>query len=83
MDDLDNLDGLNRDQLAGMAFDVSLKAVIKKIKAGEATAADLTFALNAAKHLNIGQVPTATNGAGQLSQAITEGLPFPDTGMAH
>ncbi|MFN3914728.1 MAG: hypothetical protein ACK4K3_07395 [Aquabacterium sp.] len=83
MDDLLNLEGLNREQLAGLAFDASLKEVIRKIKAGEATAADLTFALNAAKHLNIGQVPSATNGAGQLKQAITEGLPFPDAGMAH
>lgn len=80
MDDI-QLDGLSRDDLAGLALDGALKLAVKRIKSGEATAADLTFVLNAAKHLNIGQVPSPTNGAGKLQQAITEGLPFPTAGM--
>lgn len=80
MDDIE-FAGLSRDDLAGLALDGALKLAVKRVKSGEATAADLTFVLNAAKHLNIGQVPSPNNGAGQLQKAITEGLPFPTTGM--
>lgn len=77
-DDLQNLD---REALAGIVLDETLRELVKRIRNGTATAADLNVALASARHLGIGMVPTGNNSAGALRKALTDNLPFPTTGL--
>lgn len=54
--------------------------LLRKIRSGEATAAELNVARQMLKDNNIQAIVTPTNPLGQLA-AVTEGLPFPDTGL--
>lgn len=68
-----------RQQLAGDLFDAALREIARRIKDGTATAAELTVALNAARYLDIKQLPKPNNGAG----ALLDALPFTAEGIEH
>jgi hypothetical protein len=79
----DLLDGLTNEQLGQLLLTENLKLMVRKIRGGEATAADQNVALMAVKAMGIQMIPKPTNPLGQLTKAITDNLPFAGTDTAH
>lgn len=71
------------EELGKLLLEETLNALLKRVRSGEATAADLNVARAAVKDLNIQMLPTEGNAAGQLARAVTDNLPFPDAGISH
>lgn len=68
-------------ELERALYTATLQELLSRIKAGEATAADLSVARAICQNAGVSQVPTATNELGRLGAAITDSLPFPTSGM--
>lgn len=61
----------------------SLKLLLKRVKDGDATAAELNVAMQAVARMGIEMRPTVSNPMGQLSKALTDKLPFAGSDTAH
>lgn len=61
---------LSNEELAKMLLNESLVHLVKLVKDGFATAADISAARGLLKDNNIGIVPTRTNAAGKLKQQL-------------
>lgn len=64
------LRALSNEELAKMLLNESLVHLVKLVKDGFATAADISAARGLLKDNNIGIVPTRTNAAGKLKQQL-------------
>lgn len=67
---LARLRALSNEELAKMLLNESLVHLVKLVKDGFATAADISAARGLLKDNNIGIVPTRTNAAGKLKQQL-------------
>lgn len=67
---LARLRALGNEELAKMLLNESLVHLVKLVKDGFATAADISAARGLLKDNNIGIVPTRTNAAGKLKQQL-------------
>lgn len=78
-DDLDSI--VDPKELGKLLLTENLKALLRRIRSGEATAADMNVARAACKDLGVEMLPTPGNPLGQLQQAVTHNLPFPEAGL--
>lgn len=66
----------NKREKLGSLFDLVIDDLLKKIKAGEATAAELNVARQLLKDNNIDALPSAGGPLDKLSKSLVAGLPF-------
>ena len=59
------------------------RELARKIRQGEATAAEYAAAIKFLKDNNVQALVTPENPLGKLAVALTDSLPFPSQGMEH
>ena len=76
---------LDNEALGKEILTATLLLLLKRVRAGEATAAEMNVAMQTVKAMGIEMIPTKSNAAGKLRQALTDRLPFAgqDSDTAH